>query len=218
MASLVLPDDDQIPVVKINAPGVVPIDPESNAFTWLRAFTMALYSAAFTIARSPIQTTTAVGDAVANTVTAEMAPSTNSESTVPRKLRVKDHVLTDCDLKDDASPIAPHGHRYIDTIDYVLLPILYTIRTIIIINQLFFNLACTLFCTPILLNLLSSSMLTFIALEDYITRCLILTTITLLYYNSTTILRFAQFSWLAFSSWPRSFWHVFSLSSRGIQS
>jgi hypothetical protein len=215
MAFLVLPDDDQIPVVKIKASGVVPIDPESKAFTRLRAFTMALYSAAFTIARSPIQTTTAVSDAGANTVTAEKAPSTNSELAVPRKLRVKDHVLTDCDLKDDASPIAPHGHRYIDTIDCVLLPILYTIRTVIIINQLVFNLARTFFCTPILLNLLSSSMLTFIALEDYVICRLLLTTIKLLHYSSTTTLWFAQTLWLAFSFWPRFFWHLFGPSSKG---
>ena len=126
---------------------------------------MALFGAASTIARSPF-------------FFKQILPSTLVPiQSPPRGLLLPTQsrsYLVSSELKIMSKP---HGQRYIDTIDYVLLPILYTIRTIIIINQLLFNLACTLFCTPILLNLFSSSMRTFIALEDYTTRCLILTTI-----------------------------------------
>jgi hypothetical protein len=83
-----------------------------------------------------------------------------------------------------------------DILDYVLLPhfhvlhMVFTFFPFVITNDI---------------SYLSSSMLTFIALEDYITRRLILTTIILLYYSSTTTLRASSFG-------PDSFWHIFSLS------
>lgn len=105
------------------------------------------------IARSLLPTTTAV-DAGA-TITVERAPSTNSESAIHRKLRVKDHVLLDCNLQYN---VATNYQLYIVT---NTIPI----QSLILINQLAYNLVCTLLCTPIILTLLFSSMFTFIALE-----------------------------------------------------
>ena len=75
-----------------------------------------------------------------------------------------------------------------DILDYVLLPHIHVLHMVfaffpfVIINYI---------------SYLSSSMLTFIALNDYITRRLILTTIILLYNSSATTLRASSF-------WPNS--------------
>jgi hypothetical protein len=106
------------------------------------------------IARSLLPTTTAVNAGA--TITVERAPSTNSESATNRKLRVKDHVLLDCNLQYN---VATNYQLYIVT---NTIPI----QSLILINQLAYNLVCTLLsCTPIILTLLFSSMFTFIALE-----------------------------------------------------
>ena len=76
-----------------------------------------------------------------------------------------------------------------DILDYVLLPHIHVLHMVFA----FFPFVITNY-----ISYLSSSMLTFIALNDYITRRLILTTIILLYNSSATTLRASSF-------WPRFF-------------
>lgn len=116
---------------------------------------------------------------------------TNLEWAVSRKFSIKS-CLPDCNIKDDASTIAPLGQRYIDTMySYHKL---YTIRTIILINQLAYNLVRTLSCTynyyestslqssscfvhshvyQFLLYLIFLNMFRFIALENCVICCLL---------------------------------------------
>jgi len=93
-----------------------------------------------------------------------------------------------------------------DILDYMLLPCIYVLRTAFTFIPL---------VIPMIFYLFFSSMFTFIAFEDYVIRRILLTVIKLLYYSSTYTLRLAQTTWLAFSFWPRFYWHLFGPSSKG---
>ena len=93
-----------------------------------------------------------------------------------------------------------------DILDYILLPCIYVLRTAFTFIPL---------VIPMIFYLFFSSMFTFIAFEDYVIRRILLTVIKLLYYSSTYTFRFAQTTWLAFSFWPRFYWHLFGPSSKG---
>ena len=93
-----------------------------------------------------------------------------------------------------------------DILDYMLLPCIYALRTAFTFIPL---------VIPMIFYLFFSSMFTFIALEDYVIHRILLMLIKLLYYSSTSTLRLAQTTWLAFSFWPRFYWHLFGPSSKG---
>ncbi len=98
------------------------------------------------------------------------------------------------------------GYRYMDIVDYMLLPLIFLFRMAYTLKN---------FIVPFLVHSLHHNMFVVIGWEDYVIRQSIMMMILLLYHITINILKTVQSVYLTLSFWPRILWHLLGPSSKG---